>query len=830
MRPLQTLLIATLATIYNPFHSLGQLRSDDPTSILHAIEKLNTTATVLYVAAHPDDENTRLLTYLANEKKFRTVYISLTRGEGGQNLIGNEQGTPLGIIRTKELLAARLVDGAEQAFGDCADFGYSKSPEETFKFWDQEDALGQMVWAIRKYRPDVIINRFPTTGEGGHGHHTASALLAVDAFKAAADPNRFKEQLNLVQPWQAKRIFLNSFSSRNQTANSFEGQLKIDVGGYDVLHGRSHGETASESRSMHKSQGFGVLRQRGTLIEYFKKLDGDTAVKDVFENIPTTWDRIAGGSKIKSAIDKIAKDFDVRNPSKSLAALVKLLPLIRNCQDNYWKAIKEQELTEIIRACSGLWMEASAIRFKSVPGDTLSVQFSVIARSSPDVILKQIRTQGLDTVPQFKLVANEPFNIKRVVEIDPKSGYTSPYWLEQTNGTVNWSQSGLSWSEDLMQATFIFEILGENVVYKKPYVFKWVDPVKGECQRPFEIIPVVSIEPTASVAISNNGASTKVAFILLSEKDSIKGRLKLNTESGWRVQPEFIDVVTGPKEKPTTCTFELFPPPPSDRDVMMITGSTSTAAAVFETAGKTYQHTVKRIVYDHIPAVVYLEQAAIRVMTTSFQSKAKKIGYIAGAGDDVDACLRLAGFEVDVLNDKSITKGSLDGYDAIVTGIRAYNTNEEIGLWQDALMRYVDNGGTLVVQYNTSNFLGTVKTAVGPYPFKITRDRVTEEGAKPTFLLSNHTLLNKPNRITDADFLNWVQERGLYFAGETAPEYEKPIAWNDLGEKPMDGSIIYARKGKGHFIYTGVSFFRQLPAGIPGAYRLMVNMLNVGKE
>lgn len=828
MQSYSKVLLVLWASLLSSMASLGQLRSDDPTAILHAIEKLNTTATVLYVAAHPDDENTRLLTYLANEKKFRTVYISLTRGEGGQNLIGNEQGTPLGIIRTRELLAARHLDGAEQAFGDCSDFGYSKSPEETFRFWNQDDALAQLVWAIRKYRPDVIINRFPTTGEGGHGHHTASALLAVEAFRAAGDPNRFKDQLGLVETWQSKRIFLNSFNSRNQPASTFEGQLKLDVGGYDVLHGRSHGETASESRSMHKSQGFGVMRQRGTMVEYFKKLDGDTSVSEVFANIPTTWDRVAGGSKIKSSIDKIAREFDVRNPAKSLPALVKLLPLIRKCQDTYWRTIKEQELTEIIRACAGLWMEASSSRFKSIPGDTVGIQFNAIARTSPDIVLKQVRTSGFDTVPQFKLLTNEMFNFKMVLTIDANNGYSNPYWLASKTTPINWSQSGLAWGEDLMQATFLFEIFGEEIAFRRPYTYKWVDPVKGECHRPFEIVPTISIEPTAPVAVSNNGAPTKVSFVVISEKDSVQGRLTLKIDSGWKVNPTYWDVVTGAKEKPVTFTFELIPPPPSDRDAMTITGSTSKAFAVFEAAEKTYIHTIKHIMYDHIPPVVYLDTAMVRVATTSFQSKTKKIGYIDGAGDEVAACLRLAGFEVDLLNHKTIVGGGLGAYDAIITGIRAYNTNEEIGLWQDALMRYVENGGTLVVQYNTSNFLGTVKTNVGPYPFKITRDRVTEEGAKPIFNLANHPMLNQPNKITEADFQNWVQERGLYFAGEVAAEYEKPISWNDQGEKPLDGSIIYARKGKGHFVYTGISFFRQLPAGVPGAYRLLVNMLNMG--
>ncbi|MFM7080095.1 MAG: PIG-L family deacetylase, partial [Bacteroidota bacterium] len=443
--------------------------------ILKKLEKLNTTATVLYVAAHPDDENTRLLTYLANERKFRTVYISLTRGDGGQNLIGNEQGLALGIIRTQELLAARSVDGAEQTFGECYDFGYSKTPEETFRFWDKEKALAHLVWTIRKYRPDVIINRFPTTGEGGHGHHTASAILAVEAFRAAADPTRFKEQLQFVQPWQSKRIFLNSFSSRNQTANAFEGQLQIDVGGYDVSTGRSHGETASESRSMHKSQGFGVARQRGALIEYFKKLDGDTAVKDVFENIPTTWDRVKGGSKIKSAIDKIIREYDVKNPAKSIPPLVRLLTLVRECEDAYWKSVKEQELLEIIKDCAGLHFEASTSSYKTTPGDTVGVTFTVLSRLSDQIKLSKVTCNGFDTIPGKTLNKNEVFSFKKVLKTDSNSGTSNVYWLEPNyQNSFSWPNSGLSWGEDLMQAYFSFEILGESCSFKSPFTHKWV--------------------------------------------------------------------------------------------------------------------------------------------------------------------------------------------------------------------------------------------------------------------------------------------------------------------------------------------------------------------
>ena len=422
---------------------------------------------------------------------------------------------------------------------------------------------------------------------------------------------------------------------------------------------------------------------------------------------------------------------------------------------------------------------------------------------------------------------NETFLAKSIITVSTNSSYSNPYFLESTM-RKQLPQLGVAWNEDPLQAVFIFEIFGEQLAFQTPFTYKWVDPVKGECHRPFEIVPVVSIAANAPVAISNQGATTRVTFEITSEKDSIQGIVKPLPPSGWSCLPDSIAFKTSEKGKAVSVSFTLTPPSPADRILTADIQKSNNMKAYAIVNGKEYRHTVKNIQHDHIPAIVYLEEASVKLVTTSFESKAKRIGYIPGAGDDVAKCLSLAGFQVDVLDGKTILNGSLSSYDAILTGIRAYNTNDEIGTWQSNLMQYVENGGTLVVQYNTNNFLGGVKSPMGPYPFKITRDRVTEEDATPTFNIPNHPLLNYPNKISKSDFDHWVQERGLYFAGETSLEYSKPISWNDQDEKPLDGSIIYAKKGKGYFIYTGISFFLQLPAGVPGAYRLMVNLVNAG--
>jgi len=451
--------------------------NNDGGSILHRLQKLNTLGSVLYVAAHPDDENTRLLGYLANERKYRTVYISLTRGDGGQNLIGKEQGEELGMIRTRELLEARKVDGAEQAFARCNDFGYSKGPEETFSIWNKEEALADMVWAIRKFRPDVIINRFPTTGEGGHGHHTASAILAVEAFRAAADPNRFPEQLKHVTIWQARRIFHNSFNPRNQPAVNFEGQIQLDVGGYNPLLGRSYGEIAAESRSMHKSQGFGVARSRGTQIEYFKRLDGDTSVTEIFQNINTTWSRIQGGDKVSQQIKSAINGFNIIQPEKSLPQLFKILALIKKTEDAYWREVKEKEVLDLIRSCAGLWLEANSKNFYAVRGEPVDLTLSVISRLAEGIELKGIRVHEADSATSVALEKNKLTTIRSAMLIPETAPLSTPYWLEQPHRdgmfTVsNVTMTDLPWNDAPVKVIFTLGFEGQTINYEVPVNYK----------------------------------------------------------------------------------------------------------------------------------------------------------------------------------------------------------------------------------------------------------------------------------------------------------------------------------------------------------------------
>lgn len=799
-----------------------------PGAILQKLEKLNTLGTVLYVAAHPDDENTRLLSWLANERKMRTVYLSLTRGDGGQNLLGSEQGVELGMIRTHELLEARKVDGAEQAFARCYDFGYSKTPEETFLFWNYEEALADVVWAIRLYRPDIIINRFPAEGGGGHGHHTASAQLALDAFTAASDPARFPEQLKQVQPWQAKRVVHNSFNFRNAHASNFEGQIALDVGGYNPFLGLSYGEMASESRSMHKSQGFGVARGRGVQMEYFKRLAGDTAVTEIFQNINTSWSRVKNGKEIELIIRKTISSFNPSKPELSLSGLFVILRKIRSLEDPYWRAVKEKEVEQLIADCSGLWLDANASGFYSTREAIVEMTLTVLSRLSGDFKLERVRVHLTDSVTSLSLNANKPVVLTAALQIPYDAPYSNPFWLDNPvlGGLFNVPSKEMAhkpWNDDFLNVTFTLTHMGDEISYTVPVNYKWTDPVRGEIYRPLEILPKLSATPVGDLMLFTSHEPQTASFRLSCLSGTVEETLRMRVPDGWRIEPAEKKVSLAGKGKDTLIHFTVTPPPPSD-DRM---AGAQPELILMSDSDPVFS--VRRIEYDHIPNLVSLRESRIKLITLSMSSNVRKIGYIEGAGDEVARCLRQAGFEVEILSANRILNSSLSEFGAIITGIRAYNAKDEMESYYQPLMRYVEEGGNLIVQYNTNNFISSLKSDIGPYPFKITRNRVTDEHASVTFVNPSHPVLNRPNKITSADFNHWVQERGLYFAGEPTTEYENILRWNDPGEQPQDGALIIARKGKGHFVYTGIAFFRQLPAGVPGAYRLMANLINLGQ-
>jgi LmbE family N-acetylglucosaminyl deacetylase len=812
MRSILLLVVLAVSTI-----CFGQTPpSYTSAEILLQLKKLKTLGSVLYIAAHPDDENTRLLTYLSKDRLYRTGYLSVTRGDGGQNLIGNEQGIELGMIRTQELLSARRVDGAEQFFTRAYDFGFSKNTEEAFRIWEKEKILNDVVWVIRKFQPDVIITRFPEDSRAGHGHHSGSAVLAREAFKAAADPARFPEQLkNGVKPWQAKRIVWNSFIPQNAAPPT--DAFKLDVGAYNALLGKSYGEIAAESRSQHKSQGFGVPRTRGQAFEYFSPVDGVPATDDLFNDVATSWKRIDGSQGVEEKIDAIINAYSITNPERSVPALAALYKELGNIKDVYWRTQKQKEVAQLIEACSGLWLDATTNTAYAVQGDSLRFNFSMINRLLPTVTLKRILIEGFDTTYNQPLETNRVTAFQKTLLIPANKTITQPYWLEKemNEGSFNVNDPlliGNPESKPAYEAVFTFTVEGQDFSVSKPVRYKFTDPVKGELYQPLTVLPAITgrFDPDVLVLNTNEGKS----FDVITRRQS---------RVAAAVKPEIKN----------TGNVDVKPLPAGNNGIFAyqakrqnIQTQVTRAKLTFEVNGKSEEAKELRTVsYDHIPRLDYFHTPEVKLVVADIKIANKRIGYIEGAGDKVPEALLQMGYDVVMLKEKDITPAGLRNLDAIVTGVRAYNVLAWLPEKSEVLMNYVEQGGNLVVQYNTNNFAGPLRSRIGPYPFGISRNRVTDENAKVTFLKPEHPVLNFPNKITEGDFNNWVQERGIYFADQLDPKYETVLAMNDPGEPEQRGSLIIADHGRGKFVYTGLVFFRELPAGVPGAYRLLANIL-----
>ncbi|HWK05650.1 MAG TPA: PIG-L family deacetylase [Puia sp.] len=783
------------------------------------LKKLNVLGSVLYVAAHPDDENSRLIAYMAKDRLYRTGYLSMTRGDGGQNLIGDEQGVELGLIRTQEMLAARRVDGADQFFARAFDFGFTKSTEEALKTWDKEKILSDVVWVIRKFQPDVIITRFPEDSRAGHGHHSASAVLAHEAFTAAADPSRFPEQFKYgVQPWQAKRILWNTFRFGSFNTTS-EDQLKIDVGNYNPILGKSYGELAAESRTNHKSQGAALTPARGQSMEYFQAVAGDTAHGDPMENVVTSWSRVAGGKKIEGLVDRLIRGYSLLHPENSVPGLVNVYKKITQLKDSYWKTQKLKEVKQLIEACSGLWLEAVVSGPYAVQGDSLSVTFVLNNRLNAPIAVREISVDSYDTVYRQQLEGDKNYLFSHKIFVSPQKEVTQPYWLaaEMSPGSFNVRDQRLigdPQSAPAYEVKFRLTVDGEELVLTRPVQYKYTDAVKGEQYEPLTVLPPVT-------------AQFDPALLLFTDGEEKGFRTETVSHSGQAALPEM--------ELTPTAGLSV------QQKTMMATGSWSAkptgngaglvmADLLFDHNGrKDTALQLRTLSYDHIPRIDYFRPAVEKFVMADVKTAGHRIGYIEGAGDKVPQALEQMGYEVVLLKEKDITAASLKSFDAILTGVRAYDVHDWLSARHDALMEYVKGGGNLIVQYNREN-LGQMKSNIGPYPFAVSNIRVTDENASVRFLQPEHSILNYPNKISDKDFEGWIQERGIYFAGQTDPAYETVLAMKDPGEQEQKGSLIIANFGKGKFVYTGLVFFRELPAGVPGAYRLLANIIALNQK
>ncbi|MCB9036441.1 MAG: PIG-L family deacetylase [Lewinellaceae bacterium] len=801
-----------------------------------AIQKLNFLGSALYVAAHPDDENQRLISYLSNDVHAITTYLAMTRGDGGQNEIGPEIEELLGVIRTQELLAARRIDGGNQMFSRANDFGYSKNPEETLEFWGHEEALSDVVWAIRKWRPDIIINRFDEKSAGRtHGHHTTSAMLSYEAFDLAADKNTFPEQLKYAETWQPKRLFFNTSwwfygSQENFEKADKSKMLSVDVGVYYPVLGKSNTEIAAAARSMHKAQGFGDAGTRGSQMEYLELLKGDMPAdkENLFAGINTTWSRIEGGAPIGKILAEAEASFQFTNPGASVPKLMEALALIEALPDGFWKNVKQQEIKDVIQACLGLYLEAVAGEPSATPGEEVELNIEAINRSRIPVSLQSVNIlpEGRDTALSLALNYNEDQKVSKMVALPEDMEATSPYWLkekwEEGRYTVEDQRlRGLPEAPRAFRVQFNLTVAGRPFAVQKEVVYKYEDPVKGEVFQPFEITPPVFVQAVEPVYVFGHDEPQTVEVVVKSGKAQVSGTVELRHSEGWTVEPESVGFELALKGEEKTLRFQLSPPKQQDESFI---------TPLAKVGGQAYSRKLTRIDYSHIPVQTILLDASARVARVELEKAGDEIGYIMGLGDEIPASLEQIGYNVSLLEENGITPENLRRFDAVILGARAYNGLERARFYQPALFEYVKNGGTLIVQYNKNFGLTVPMEDLAPYPLKISRDRVTVENAPVRFLKPEHPILNWPNKITASDFDGWVQERGLYFPNEWAEQYEPILSSNDPGEPPRDGGLLVARYGEGYYIYTGYSWFRQLPAGVPGAFRLFANMISIGKK
>lgn len=796
--------------------------------IHNKIKKLNFLGSVLYLAAHPDDENTRLISYLSNKTHARTGYLSLTRGDGGQNLIGSELREQLGVLRTQELLAARRVDGGEQFFSRANDFGYSKHPDETFNIWDKEDVLHDVIWTIRKFRPDIIVNRFDHRSPGTtHGHHTASAMLAMDAFDLSKNKKSYPEQLNTVQPWQPKRIFFNTSWWFYGSKEKFEAadkskMLSVDIGVYYPELGLSNNEIASTSRSQHKCQGFGTLNVRGQQLEYLELLKGKMPKNDdLFEGINTTWTRVKGGEEIHKILTDIEAKFNFQHPEKHLEDLFKAYALIQTIEDDHWKILKSQEILEIIEACSGLFIDPVAKTDVVNQSEKQAIDIELIQRSGQPFQLLDITYQGKSFKESFGLENNIKKNIQVEIAVSDQANYSSPYWLndKSTLGMYFVDKTkliGLPETPNNQTITFKFAYNGIPFKIVKPIIHKYADPAIGEIYEPFQVLPKVSASIKEAVYIFNSEASKTIDVDVKAWKDNVNASVALHVPTGWTVSPKTVEINLKHKGESKAVQFIVSP------SKLQSEGNIKT---VISMDGETFNNTVHEINYNHIPKQYVLEPAQAKVVKLDIKKKGKLIGYIKGSGDVTVESLQHIGYTVETLELEDIQPENLNQFDAIVVGIRAYNVLAELDFKQDILFQFVKEGGNMIVQYNTNHRLKTKNIA--PYALTLSRDRVTDEHAEVTFLAPNHPVLNYPNKITQTDFDGWVQERGLYFPNKWDKAFTPIFSMHDKGETEKQGSLLVAKYGKGYYVYTGISFFREFPVGVSGAYRLFANILSL---
>jgi LmbE family N-acetylglucosaminyl deacetylase len=801
--------------------AVGNGRAAEPMTAQDALRELRSFAvmgSVLHVAAHPDDENTQLIAYLARGRGYRTAYLSLTRGDGGQNVIGPEFFEELGVIRTQELLAARRLDGGRQFFTRAIDFGFSKSAAETLRIWDRNAVVSDIVRVIRTFRPDVIITRFSPQG-GGHGHHTASAILAVEAFKLAGDPKAFPEQIGELAAWQPKRIL------QGGGRGGGGGSLRVDIGGNDPVTGEPLAAIAGRSRSMHKSQGFGNFGGGGgggARAESFTLLAGEEATNDILDSVDTTWARVPGGAEVAKQADLAVAKFDFKDPAASVPALLAIRKRLASLPGDSLVAEKRRQLDRVILGCLGLVVDTTVPQAEVVPGETLHLRHTVTVRSDLPVRWLSVSypLTGRLAAQPIDLTAGHPATRDLEQTLPAGAPLGQPYWLrnEHSVGLFNVDAGMLIGRPENPPAFPVehrFLVGGETLEIADVPVQA---AANGQSARPLDVIAPVALRYLSDVRLFAPRAERRVEVEVTAARGGLGGTLELKAPDGWKIEPASQPFRLASAGDHVRLAFTVTAPSQA---------GTAGITALAHIGDATWKSQRVMIRHEHIPLQLLQPPARLLAVALDLAKKGQRVGYIPGAGDSVAECLEEMGFEVTRLTGVDLTAEKLRDFDCVVIGVRAFNVREDLVPHLEALFAYVEGGGTVVAQYNRPNGLKTNRLA--PYDLRLSDARVTDEHAPVTFLAPEHPVLTTPNKLTTADMEGWVQERGIYFPTRWDSHFTPILASGDPGETPLTGGLLVAKHGRGHFVYTGLVFFRQLPAGVPGAYRLFANLVSLGR-
>ncbi len=821
--------IATiLLLIVSSIVSLQCQRAKTSSEIREGMDKLKVLGSVMYIAAHPDDENTRLITYLSKGMHLRTAYLSLTRGDGGQNLIGPELDEYLGVIRTQELLEARNIDGGIQLFTRANDFGFSRNAEETFSLWQKDSILADVLRAVRVFKPDVIINRFDHRSSGKtHGHHTASAILGKEAFQYSNSPLFMRNVLGAIEPHIVQRLFFNTswffYGSKEKFDSLDKSNLyQLDVGAYYPAYGYSNNELAAQSRSMHKSQGFGINSARGSQMEYFERLDGgkkESQYRSPFDGLDFSWYRVNGGGIILAMLDSLTAQFDEQHVWKSIPLLQRTEQAMKELPDHNWKQLKIDEIQQLIFDCAGLYLESTTQSQIASPGMQVNVQCECIVRNPiPSKLLKiEIPAAFKDSSISYTLQTNQSFIWNASLFLPDHMEYTSPFWLMDGRPLAmypvfNPDFTRLPEKPRTLKTRFHIQIGNATYLIDRDVSYKNDDPVLGEVRGNFDILPPCII--------------TADDFVFLSKKSQVECQFKVRSVSGpQKIQielnvPAGLKIISGPNSMEFKKAGEL----QTASYILSIDPNAQHAVEIPVLINGQKAYILKAIKYPHIKQQNVLLPAKLTAVCTPVLSARKRIAYLEGAGDIIDESLQKMGYEVRSIRSEDLMHLNRKEFDVLVMGIRALNNKPELENCMDYLLPFMESGGKVIMQYNTTADL--VSSDLAPAQLKIGRSRVTDEHAPVKILKPDHSVLHSPNQISVSDFDGWIQERGLYFPETYDKSFDEILSMNDAGQPELRSGLLIRKTGKGYYIYTPLSFFRQLKSGVPGAFKLFSNIIS----